>query len=510
MFRLAIRTGNSRSLALGFRCLPFSSDSSGSWLSISNMNPKILKAEYAVRGELVLRAQKYEHRLKSEEEKGSLPFSEIIYCNIGNPQALGHKPLSFPRQVLSLIVNPDLLDAIPSGCYPADAISRAKYYLEKIPGGCGAYSESQGLSVVRDEVSAFLNERDGYPADSSDIFLTNGASPAVHQWVGILTRDEADAMMIPIPQYPLYSATLTLSGGSPVGYYLDESNGWGIALENLSKHYDQATSEGKNVRAFVVINPGNPTGQCLSQEHIKALISFCNERKMVILADEVYQENIYGETKEFLSFRKVLCDFQKEGKFLDQQLVSFHSVSKGFLGECGLRGGYMHLMGIPEDVKMEIYKEVSTSLCSNVIGQLSVGLMVNPPKPGDESYELYIQERKNTLESLKRRAVKLSLALNKLPGITCTPIDGAMYAFPQLELSEKAVSAAKSKNMAPDAFYCMELLDSTGIAVVPGSGFNQVPGTWHFRTTILPPEEKMDIVVNRMEKFHLEFMERYK
>jgi alanine transaminase len=123
------------------------------------------------------------------------------------------------------------------------------------------------------------------------------------------------------------------------------------------------------------------------------------------------------------------------------QLISFHSVSKGFLGECGLRGGYFEVIGVPQEVKAEIVKLASINLCSNSIGQAAVGVMVNPPKKGDPSFEQYYQERNDILASLKRRSVRLSAALNKLPGMSCTAIEGAMYAFPSIRLPGKMLQS---------------------------------------------------------------------
>ena len=169
----------------------------------------------------------------------------------------------------------------------------------------------------------------------------------------------------------------------------------------------------------------------------------------------------------------------------------------------------MELLGIPCDVKAEILKLASISLCPSTIGQISVGLTARPPKPGEESYELYVTEKTQILRSLQRRADSLSAALNKINGITCNPIDGAMYAFPNITLPSKLVSAAEAEGVAPDAFYCMELLERTGIVVVPGSGFGQRDGTYHFRTTILPPEDKMKKVGAAFAKFHTEFTAEY-
>lgn len=120
------------------------------------------------------------------------------------------------------------------------------------------------------------------------------------------------------------------------------------------------------------------------------------------------------------------------------------SVSKGFLGECGLRGGYFELLGLGDDVKMQLYKLASMSLASNTLGMLTVGLMVNPPKPGDESYDLYVQERDAILSSMKRRAQVMSRALNGMTGVSCNEIEGAMYAFPTITLPRKFLFIAIS------------------------------------------------------------------
>ena len=149
-------------------------------------------------------------------------------------------------------------------------------------------------------------------------------------------------------------------------------------------------------------------------------------------------------------------------------------------------------------------------LCSNLDGQLMMGMSCNPPKEGDESYERFVDERDGILASLKRRAALIVDGLNGLEGVVCNETQGALYAFPQIQLPEAAVSAAKSAGKAPDAMYCLELLDATGIVVVPGSGFGQVDGTWHFRTTILPQEKDMGDVVVAMRAFHEDFMRRYR
>jgi alanine transaminase len=132
--------------------------------------------------------------------------------------------------------------------------------------------------------------------------------------------------------------------------------------------------------------------------------------------------------------------------------------------------------------------------------------MVNPPKPGSPSYETYNKEYNSIYEGLKKRANALYEAFGKMTGVQCQDPQGAMYLFPTITLPEKAVKAAEEAGKKPDEFYCLRMLDATGICVVPGSGFGQKEGTWHFRTTFLPPGTEW---VGRMTKFHEDFLKEY-
>lgn len=465
---------------------------------------------------MVLRAMQHMERIKKGEK---LPFNSLVFCNIGNPQELQQQPITFFRQVASLINYPQIITEQPElvkKLYPKDVIERVQQYLSRIPGGIGAYTHSQGIEYIREEVANYISARDGGISSSpSDIFLTDGASPGVQSTLKSMIRDHTDAVMVPIPQYPLYSASIALFGGTMVNYYLDEKQCWSLNVNELERSIQQAKQKNLNVRAIVIINPGNPTGNTLSESNMKDIVKFASKHNLVLLADEVYQENIWTTKHPWVSFKKVavelgLIDPKDTHTNKGLQLISFHSTSKGYTGECGRRGGYMELCGLDEGVRLELYKLASISLCSNTAGQIMVGLMTNPPKPGDFSYKLYIQERDNILTSLKRRAQKLENAFNKLEGVSCQAAEGALYAFPQITLPPKAVEAAKKAGKAPDAYYCLALLDATGIVVVPGSGFGQQDGTFHFRSTILPPEHLLDGVISRMSTFHAQFMQQYK
>jgi alanine transaminase len=471
-------------------------------ITLDNISPNLVTAQYAVRGEIVKMAGEISKQLK---EGKSFPFKKVVMCNIGNPQALGQKPITFFRQVLALTEYPALLDdPNASKAFPKDAIARARKYLDAI-GSTGAYTESQGAAVFRDEIAQGMEARDGYPVDTNCLFMTDGASPSVHRTIELLTRNSDDAFLTPIPQYPLYSAALALHGAHLAPYYLDEDSNWGLSVPHLWEQVKQAKEEGKEVRALVVINPGNPTGGVLSKANQVDVVRFCEEQQLVLIADEVYQTNIYAAGKEFNSFKKIVRELKSE-----VPLVSMNSTSKGFFGECGRRGGYFEIVNFSDEVQAQLYKGASINLCSNLGGQIVMAMVMNPPQPGDESYELYKKERDSTLDSLKRRAVIMVDALNKLDGVTCAPTEGALYVFPQLHLPQKAVEAAKQEGKSPDFLYCRALLQEKGIVTVPGSGFKQADNTYHFRTTILPSEEDIEHVAQDLSDFHASFMEKYK
>lgn len=138
----------------------------------------------------------------------------------------------------------------------------------------------------------------------------------------------------------------------------------------------------------------------------------------------------------------------------------------------------------------EMYKVAAINLCSNMPGQVALGIMVNPPRPGDPSYNLFAEEKKGLLASLTRRAQLITDAFNSMEGVSCQNTDGAMYSFPKITLPAAFLELARSRGKSPDVLYCLMLLEQTGLSCVPGSGFKQVEGTYHFRTTILPGEYK--------------------
>jgi alanine transaminase len=478
--------------------IPQDAEDYHSWNEVT-MSQQVRKMQYAVRGQVVMRADK----LAAEGK-------DILYTNIGNPQAVGQQPITYYRQVMALcdlpaqdgIEHPDI-----TKLFPADVIEKARKVREAIgTAGTGAYTGSQGVLEFRKDVANYITARDGHQAFPGDIFLTNGASSAIELVLTILLASDLDGVMIPIPQYPIYSALIAKLNGRQIGYEMDESKNWAATIEELEKQLFNAQAEGLVVKALAIINPGNPTGQVFSLEDLQVICKFCADNGIVLLADEVYQRNVYAEDKVFISAMKVALETQGCENL---QVVSFHSTSKGLIGECGRRGGYMELHNIDVYVQSQIYKLASAGLCANVPGQIMTSLMLTPPKPGDESYERFTREESEIFDGLKRKAKALVDGLNLVDGISCNPAAGAMYAFPSIELPPAAIAAAETQDMTPDTMYALSLLDHSGICVVPASGFGQKQGRFGFRTTFLPPDDKMMKAIDQFAAHHKYFCDKY-
>lgn len=486
------------------------------------VSQKVLDSEYAVRGAILIRAEEIEKDLKAG--KGSYPFTKIQKCNQGNPQLIGQKPISFFRYVMALIDAPFLLENEKVLAeFPPDAVARAKKIMAEIGPTTGAYTGSKGFNFARRDVADYITERDrqatGNPnlpsVDIENVYMTEGSSPGVKMILQLVLDGEKDTCMIPIPQYPLYSAVLTIMGAGVSPYYLDEKTNWGLSLDSLSKCYNDAVAKNSTPRILVVVNPGNPTGQILEKSQMIDIIKFAHDHKIILLADEVYQANVYEPEKHpFYSFRAVALEMD-ETYAKNTMIVSLHTVSKGMLAECGRRGGYFELLNIPQVLNDQLLKMAAINLCANVNGQLMTALMCQPPKKGDHSYDSYIKEHMDIYHSLQQKATLVANDLNTIEGFSCTVVDGAMYAYPQITIPKGYVTynaelnAKDNTHYAPDTRWCLEFLERTGFVLVAGSGFGQEEGTFHFRTTILPPVEEMKRFTEEVRKFQGELIAKY-
>lgn len=155
----------------------------------------------------------------------------------------------------------------------------------------------------------------------------------------------------------------------------------------------------------------------------------------------MYQDNVYSEGMKFHSFKKVANELGYP--YNQAEIASFYSTSKGFMGECGARSGFFEVVNMDPEVKVELKKLSSAQLCSSVLGQVCMDTVVNPPKEGEPSYELFMKEKNQVLDGLKEKARLVTELLNKIEGVKCNPVQGAMYAFPQISIPTKAIEHAK-------------------------------------------------------------------
>ncbi|XP_039581703.1 alanine aminotransferase 1-like, partial [Passer montanus] len=474
----------------------------GPVLSPESMNPAIRRVEYAVRGPIVVRALEIEQELRKGVPK---PFTEVIRANIGDAHAMGQQPITFLRQVRG--------DTGDTGC--------------RVSLSPGSYSASPGLQLVREDVARYIERRDGVPASADDIFLSTGASDAIVNMLKLLVCGSGSSrtgVLIPIPQYPLYSAALAELEAAQVNYYLAEERCWALDVAELRR----ALAEGRQrccPRVLCIINPGNPTGQVQSRQCIEDVIKFAYEEKLFLMADEVYQDNVYAEGSAFHSFKKVLMEMGPP--YADSvELASFHSISKGYMGEFpSEKEAVLSALAERARLTQEMFNRTPGIRCNPVQGAMySFPRIDLPPRavaaakrdgvwdtgpavaqnPGVSR-----QEKEAVLSALAERARLTQEMFNRTPGIRCNPVQGAMYSFPRIDLPPRAVAAAKEKKQAPDMFFCMRLLEETGICVVPGSGFGQKEGTYHFRMTILPPTEKLRLLLEKLSAFYSDFVREF-
>ncbi|WBW75451.1 alanine aminotransferase Alt1 [Schizosaccharomyces osmophilus] len=476
--------------------------------NVSNLNQQVLKVNYAVRGPLTVLAEKIQNDLL--ENRDAYPFQDIIYANIGNPHQFGQLPITFLRQVLSICQYPALLNHTHEpwfkNIYPSDVVERAGLLL-KDTGGVGAYSDSQGIPIVRKHVAEYIQERDNYACHPDDIYLTSGATQGAKLIMTLLISGPSEGAMLPSPQYPLYGALMDLLRGKCVSYYLSEKDDWNVDIEQFKHAYEEESKKGTNIRLCVFINPGNPTGTCISEECIEDVLRFAKKKGLVIISDEVYQNNVFR--KKFTSFRKVLCDLETREPNSDWgrvSLVCINSVSKGQFGECGQRGGYIDIINVPSFVKEQILKLATIDICAPVTGQLLVDLLVRPPKVGEPSYELYSQEIKKIHKDMEKQCEFLYEATKRMKYVTCQEPHGAMYLHPNIILPEKFVREANENNVQPDELYCLYILQRTGICLVPGTGLGQKENDYHVRITFLA---KGSEYVERLIEAHNAVMDEY-
>ncbi|XP_076149694.1 alanine aminotransferase 2 [Alosa pseudoharengus] len=449
-------------------------------------------------------------QITAELQQGvTRPYKNVIDCSWSDPHRGGLNPLTFVRQVVAACLYPSLLT---SEVLPVDVQLRAKGLLGECGGGSvGSYTSTAGIPKIVQSVSELISQRDGaVPSSPENIFITSGSQRSLMMVLKIFVKNEGSiqtGVLSPVPSYPYFNMALSMQGGVMVPYHLCEEQGWELKVDELSRALHAARGH-CNPMALYVINPGNPTGQVQSRKSIEDVIRFAAEEKLFLLADEIYQDSVHDPKCEFVSYKKVL--FEMGPPYSSSvELASFNSISKGYFGECGLRGGYVEFVNLDPTVMGHVYTLFSTDTCAAVLGQIILDIMAHPPQPGDPSYPTFSEEVRAIKDTLASNVQRVQTVLGSLPGISCQPIKGGIFAFPQLHIPPCAIQQAKEAGMEPDVFYASRLLEETGLCVGAGSEHGQSEGTHHIRLCIATPTENMEEVLNRLSTFHLSLLSHF-
>ncbi len=340
--------------------------------------------------------------------------------------------------------------------------------IRNLPNSAG-YSDSKGIFAARKAVMHETQKQGIAGVALDDIYLGNGASELITMATNALL-DNGDELLLPMPDYPLWTAATSLSGGTPVHYLCDEANGW---MPNLDDIRAKITPKTKGI---VVINPNNPTGVLYSDALLKSIVEIAREHGLVILADEVYDKVLYDGVKH-----TALASLSN-----DVLTLTFNSLSKSYRS-CGYRAGWLVVSGDKKhatDYIEGLNMLSNMKLCSNVPGQWAIQTALG----GYQSINDLVCEGGR----LRRQRDLAYELITAIPGVSCVKPQAALYMFPKLDPAVYPI--------ADDRQFFLELLRETRVMLVQGTGFNwQQPD--HFRIVFLPHEDDLREAINRIAKF---------
>jgi alanine-synthesizing transaminase len=340
--------------------------------------------------------------------------------------------------------------------------------IRNLPNSAG-YSDSKGIFAARKAVMHETQKQGILGVTLDDIYLGNGASELIVMATNGLL-DDGDELLLPSPDYPLWTAAASLSGGKPVHYRCDEDNGWMPDLNDIRAKVTPRT------KGIVVINPNNPTGALYADELLKGIVAIAREHGLVIFADEVYDKVLYDGVKH-----TPLASLSQ-----DVVTLTFNSLSKSYRS-CGYRAGWMVISGDKKRARdyIEGLNMLSNMrLCANVPGQWAIQTALG----GHQSINELVGEG-GRLRKQRDLAYQLITAI---PGVSCVKPFAALYMFPKLDPDIYPVQ--------DDQDFFLQLLEETKVMLVQGTGFNW-PDADHFRMVFLPHEDDLREAIGRVARF---------
>jgi alanine-synthesizing transaminase len=390
---------------------------------------KLANVAYDIRGPVLDKARQM-------EEEGH----KIIKLNIGNLAVFGLDP---PDEIVQ-----DMIRNLPSSA---------------------GYTDSKGLFAPRKAVVHYTQEKGITGVGVDDVYLGNGASELIAFSLNALL-DDGDEVLVPAPDYPLWTAVVGLSGGRPVHYLCDEASGWLPDLADLKRRITPRT------RALVVINPNNPTGALYPVELLRELVEIARAHQLIVFADEIYDKTLYdGNTHTSIAS---LAD--------DVLFVTFNGLSKNYRS-CGYRAGWMVVSGNKRDARDYIEglnMLASLRLCSNTPGQLAIQTALGG-----------YQSIKDLVAPGGRLCRQRDLAyqlLSQIPGVSVVKPKAALYMFPRLDPTVYPIT--------DDQQFAYDLLAEEKVLIVQGTGFNW-PEPDHFRLVFLPNTDDLTEAIGRIDRF---------
>jgi len=393
---------------------------------------------YDIRGPIMERA-------KQMEDEGQ----QLIKLNVGNLAAFGFEP---PEEVrLDMIRN--------------------------LPNSAG-YSDSKGIFAARKAVMHSTQMQGVQGVTLEDIYLGNGASDLIAMAVTALL-DDGDELLLPAPDYPLWTAVTSLSGGTPVHYLCDEANGWIPDLDDIRAKITPRT------KGIVVINPNNPTGVVYPDDRLRGIVEIAREHGLVVLADEVYDKVLYDGVRH-----TALASLST-----DLLTLTFNSLSKSYRA-CGYRAGWLVVSG--DKSAAANYIEglnmlANMKLCANVPGQWAIQTALG----GYQSINDLVREGGR----LRRQRDLAYELLTAIPGVSCVKPQAALYMFPRLDPEIYPIK--------DDREFLLQLLEATRVLLVQGTGFNW-PQPDHFRIVFLPHEDDLREAIGHIARFLTDYRERHR
>nr|WP_205905265.1 pyridoxal phosphate-dependent aminotransferase [Collimonas pratensis] len=384
---------------------------------------------YDIRGPVLEKARQM-------EEEGH----KIIKLNIGNLAVFGFEP---PDEIVQDMI--------------------------RNMGNASGYTDSKGMFAPRKSVMHYCQQKQIQGVTIDDIYLGNGASELIVMSMNALLNT-GDEVLVPAPDYPLWTAAVSLSGGTPRHYVCDEQAGWFPDIEDIKKKINS------NTRAIVVINPNNPTGALYPVELLQQIVDLARQHQLIIFADEIYDKVLYdGETHTSLA---ALAD--------DVLFITFNGLSKNYRS-CGYRAGWMVVSGEKKHAKGYIEglnMLASMRLCANAPGQYAIQTALG----GYQS----INDLVGPHGRLTRQRDLAYQLLTDIPGVTCVKPKAALYMFPRLD--------PKMYPIADDQDFAYELLAEQRVLIVQGTGFN-CPTPDHFRVVFLPNTDDLADSMGRIASF---------